>query len=100
MILTAAVLFPDLSGTRILEILVAGIAVSVLAALASAAARPAVATSAERRVKADWQMPPLAQLPPLKLTVLDRGWLLVLRAYLLVAVLMVIVRVIQLARHL
>ena len=99
-ILTAAVLFPDLTGTRITEILVAGVAVSVLAALASAAGRRAVTASPDAGGKAQWQMPPLGQLPPLKLTALDRGWLLVLRAYLLVAVLMVVVRVIQLAKPL
>ncbi|HTP37936.1 MAG TPA: NRAMP family divalent metal transporter [Steroidobacteraceae bacterium] len=99
-ILTAAVLFPDLGGTRITEILLAGVSLSVVAALASAAGRRAATTSLQATQKAAWQMPPLTQLPPLRLTALDRGWLLALRAYLLVAVLMVIVRVIQLARHL
>ncbi len=99
-ILTAAVLFPDLSGTRITEILVGGVTVSVLAALASAASRRAAQTPLDSTGNAAWQMPPLTQLPALKLTALDRGWLLVLRAYLLVAVVMVIVRVVQLARHL
>lgn len=99
-ILTAAVLFPDQTGARITETLLAGVALSVLAALASAGGRTAAIAPTEATRKTAWHMPPLAQLPPMKLSAIDRGWLLVLRAYLLVAVLMVIVRVIQLARHL
>lgn len=45
-------------------------------------------------------MQPLAALPPIELTGLNRMWPLLLRAYLVIAVVMVIVRVYQMtARH-
>jgi hypothetical protein len=44
-----------------------------------------------------WRMPPLAQLPPSRLTVLERMWLVVLRAYLVVAAGLVLVRIVVLA---
>jgi hypothetical protein len=42
-------------------------------------------------------MPPLAQLPPRQLTTLNRVWLVVLRAYLIVAAGLVLVRIVTLA---
>jgi hypothetical protein len=42
-------------------------------------------------------MPPLADLPPRPLTALNRVWLLVLRAYLVVAAGLVLVRIVNLA---
>jgi hypothetical protein len=60
-ILTAPVLFPDLTGVHITEILVAGIVVSVLAALVSAVGRPRATTRVEPIEKARWQM--LARVP-------------------------------------
>jgi hypothetical protein len=42
-------------------------------------------------------MPPLAELPPRPLTMLDKVWLLVLRAYLVVAAGLVLLRIITLA---
>jgi hypothetical protein len=44
-----------------------------------------------------WQMPPLSQLPPARLTTLNRVWLIVLRGYLIVAAGLVLVRIVQLA---
>jgi hypothetical protein len=44
-------------------------------------------------------MPPLDQLPAAKMTPLTRMWLIVLRAYLVLAVALVVVRVVQLALH-
>jgi hypothetical protein len=41
-------------------------------------------------------MPPLDELPPARLTVLDRTWLVVLRGYLIVAAGLVLVRIILL----
>ena len=42
-------------------------------------------------------MPPLELLPPRQLTLLDRAWLTALRAYLLVAAALVLVRIAALA---
>ncbi len=45
----------------------------------------------------DWQMPPLAELPALRMTALTRLWMIVLRGYLVVAAGLVLVRIVQLA---
>jgi hypothetical protein len=42
-------------------------------------------------------MPPLTDLPPRRLTTLSRVWLVVLRAYLIVAAGLVLVRIVTLA---
>ena len=42
-------------------------------------------------------MPPLDQLPPARLTALERAWLIVLRVYLIVAGGLVVVRIVTLA---
>jgi hypothetical protein len=44
-----------------------------------------------------WRMPPLAELPPRQLTTANRVWLLVLRAYLIVAAGLVLSRIVTLA---
>jgi hypothetical protein len=49
--------------------------------------------------KRSWRMPPLAELPPAKLSALNRVWLLILRAYLVCAVMLVIYKVALLALH-
>jgi hypothetical protein len=99
-ILTTSVLFPAVSGIHILAILVGG---SVLALLLSLGARIIDTRRSRpdqeqvRFTQADrltWRMPPLAQLPPARLTVLDRTWLIVLRGYLVVAAGLVLVRIV------
>jgi NRAMP (natural resistance-associated macrophage protein)-like metal ion transporter len=101
-ILTASVLFPAISGVHIVAILVSG---SVLALLLSLGARIIDArsglkiqeqiafTSADRTT---WRMAPLDELPPARLTVLDRTWLIVLRGYLVIAAGLVLVRIVLL----
>jgi hypothetical protein len=101
-ILTASVLFPAISGVHILAILVGG---SVLALLMSLGAHiidkrrgPKIQqintfTAADRTT---WRMAPLGELPPARLTVLDRTWLIVLRGYLIVAAGLVLVRIVLL----
>jgi Mn2+/Fe2+ NRAMP family transporter len=101
-ILTASVLFPSISGVHIAAILIGG---SVLALALSLGARIIDTRRGRRDPKqirftaADrltWRMPPLDQLPPARLTVLDRTWLVVLRGYLIVAAGLVLVRIILL----
>jgi hypothetical protein len=99
-ILTASVLFPAISGIHILAILVGG---GVLALVLSLGARMIDTrrghqgqeqirfTDADRLT---WRMPPLDQLPPARLTVLDRTWLIVLRGYLAIAAGLVLARIV------
>jgi Mn2+/Fe2+ NRAMP family transporter len=109
LILTAAVLFPGLSGERIATMLAVGVGLAAagvfLYALrryaGAAAARMAAAPTGARRgselvrARNAWRAPPLDALGRIELTPLRRVGMLVLRGYLLVAVGMVVVRVIQ-----
>jgi len=52
---------------------------------------------ADRLLRDTWRMPPLTQLPPRQLTTLNRVWLVVLRADLIVAAGLVLVRIVTLA---
>ncbi|WP_018332887.1 Nramp family divalent metal transporter [Actinomycetospora chiangmaiensis] len=101
-VLTAAVVFPDITAGAILMILGAGGGLAVLVGLValvlavrrrSGAARPEVVT-ADRTT---WRMPPLALLTRPELSRGRRLGLTVLRGYLVVAVGMVVVRIVQLA---
>ncbi|MBV9010523.1 MAG: divalent metal cation transporter [Pseudonocardiales bacterium] len=104
MVLTAAVLFPGITSTAMLAILVIGTALAVIAGIALLVGRrvhPAPAGSGlpplERGLRATWRMPPLALLTRPPLSVGRRVGLTVLRSYLVIAAGMVIVRVVQLA---
>jgi hypothetical protein len=44
-----------------------------------------------------WRMPPLADLPPSRLTAASRLWMFVLRGYVLLAGGLVLARIVQLA---
>src|SRR5690349_6462489 len=96
-ILTAAVLYPGISSGTMIAILVGG----SLAALAAAAilwavrggrAQPAE-PAADPGQRATWRMPPLSELPPARLSLLNRAGMIVLRAYLIVAGGLVLVRI-------
>jgi Mn2+/Fe2+ NRAMP family transporter len=99
LILTASVLFPDLSDQAILAILAGGSALAIIGWLATGARqrtlKPVLATDAALR--ASWQMPPLAELPPRRLSLRERVWLIVLRGYLFVAAGLVLLRIVMLA---
>lgn len=102
LVLTAAVLFPDISSRAIIEILIGGAAASVVAAVAIAMfqyLQPTRATHAKvlGARRANWRMPPLALLAAPKLSAGSRIGLTVLRTYLLLAMILVIYRVYQLA---
>ncbi|MGY3564802.1 NRAMP family divalent metal transporter [Sinomonas sp. RB5] len=104
-VLTAAVLFPDIDGTTILEILGCGALLALLAAAGVAVVRLRAAASGktppaapvDRSQRATWRMPPLALLERPQLSAARRAGLSVLRLYLLVAMILVVVRVVQLA---
>jgi NRAMP (natural resistance-associated macrophage protein)-like metal ion transporter len=106
-ILTASVLYPDMTDTQILWILgggaaLGGLGLAVALVLRGRRREPATAAATPDRgptgvLKATWRMPPLATLEPARLTLSQQIWMLVLRGYLVVAVGMVVVRVVQLA---
>lgn len=126
-VLTAAVLFPDIDAATILAILGAGAGLTVLTGVGLAVAHlvrraapsgagtaathdgeaaPAVVRStaeseggraATRAQRLTWRMPPLALLERPQLSATRRIGLSVLRLYLLVAMILVVVRVVQLA---
>jgi hypothetical protein len=101
-ILTASVLFPAISGFEILAVLIAGVLLALLLTVSlrviearRGVSRPrSAAFSAADR--ATWRMPALDQLPPARLTLHDRVWLIVLRGYLCVAAGLVLVRIVLL----
>jgi Mn2+/Fe2+ NRAMP family transporter len=101
-VLTASVLFPAISGRQILTIMEACGAVSVLAggwALARALRSPAPLTAAvvESEGRDNWRMPPLATLTTPVLSTARKLGLSALRAYLAVAMILVIVKIVQVA---
>ncbi|KJC47785.1 manganese transporter [Bradyrhizobium sp. LTSP885] len=104
-ILTAAVLFPDLSEQWIIGILAggSGLALAVTAAVkltGMSSRRNAAFRFTRTRPQLDrdtWRMPPLSQLPPARLSPLSRIWMIVLRGYLIVAAGLVLLRIVQLA---
>ena len=53
--------------------------------------------SADDLRRANWRMPPLRELSPMRMTPLTRIWMVVLRGYLVVAAGLVLVRIIELA---
>lgn len=90
-ILTASVLFPDISDFQIASVLVTGSIVAVVTAIGVKLYERAkgIAHKAEAEIdpglRDHWRMPPLDQLPPAQLTLMNRIWMGVLRAYLLIA---------------
>jgi hypothetical protein len=108
-VLTAAVVFPHITGGAILTILAVGSALAIAAGLFLAirhrlqrhgdkqADQQTQAVPVDRELRASWRMPPLALLTRPTLSTGRRLGLTVLRGYLVIAAGMVIVRVVQLA---
>ncbi len=102
---TAATLFPDLGGPTLGLLLAAGtiIGLAIIATLIPPRPRPrpAVIRPLTRQTaglnRKDWRMPPLRELRPPHLSPARKLALLGLRAYLLMAALLVVVKVLQLA---
>jgi hypothetical protein len=99
LILTASVLFPDVGEGTILGVLAAGGGIAAAAWVASGPSRAGerVSPAAAKARLETWRMPPLAELPPRRLSLRERLWLIVLRGYLLVAGGLVFLRIAQLA---
>jgi len=107
MILTAATAFPDMSGETILIVLGGGVAVgiagfAVVTLLRQSRREPtAVGDTLPpdrlRVLRATWRMPAPEALPAPQLSMSKRLWIAVLRAYLVAAVALVAVKVVQVA---
>jgi hypothetical protein len=106
-ILTGSVIYPDLSDTVILSILIGGSVLGLVAALGVALAQrlrgkpePENTEPTYQTVnvpKKNWRMPPLERLSPVRLSLASRIWMIVLRGYLIVAGGLVLFRIFQLA---
>lgn len=105
-VLTAAVVFPDISDATILAILVGGTGLTAVAGIGLALAQRLRPTTTARRQptsaddhadRSGWRMPPLALLTRPGLSRGRRIGLSVLRGYLVLAAGMVVVRIVQLA---
>ncbi|MFP3566805.1 Nramp family divalent metal transporter [Paraburkholderia sp. SIMBA_030] len=101
-ILTASVMYPDITGETILEILVGGTLLAVVGYAAMVGIRKVGGETTDSHVETypksardTWRMPPLEELPPPNLTLSERVWMGVLRGYLVLAVALVIVKVVQ-----
>ena len=100
LVLTAGVLFPSIDAHAITGILIGGAGLSVAGAVALVIYRrvrpsPRSAPAVDRALRVSWRMPPLALLNPPKLSAEMRIGLTVLRTYLLIAMILVIIRVVQ-----
>ncbi len=106
-ILTTATVFPNMSGETILAILgggsalgAVGFGIFTLVRRSSGEeddAGTSVTPAAARTMRANWRMPPLAALAAPNLSLSKRVWMGVLRAYLIAAVVLVAVKVFQVA---
>uniref|UniRef100_E6QRY3 Putative manganese transport protein n=1 Tax=mine drainage metagenome TaxID=410659 RepID=E6QRY3_9ZZZZ len=101
-ILTASVLFPEITTLQIESIIVGGSLFGLIATVAVFVARRlqrggSVVPPVDRSNRDTWRMPPLEQLEPKKMTALNRVWMGVLRGYLLIAAGLVMVRIVWLA---
>ena len=102
LVLTAGVLYPDLSAQVILYILGGGTVITIVTGVAVLGVhyfqkRAIPAVSIDRSGRASWRMPPLALLAAPNLPLGSRVGLTVLRSYLLIAMIMVFFRIYQLA---
>jgi Mn2+/Fe2+ NRAMP family transporter len=102
-ILTASVLFPDMGESQILWILGIGVVLTIVSAVGmkgyerlrgvgKVADKPL-----DKALRDTWRMPPIGELPPAQISLLNRMWMIVLRGYLVLAAGMLIFKMVQLA---
>lgn len=90
-ILTASVLFPDITEAQILWILVGGVAATILSVAGSnlyearKGQSKIIQVTIDRSLRDTWRMPPVAQLPAAQISLLSKVWMIVLRGYLVAA---------------
>lgn len=105
-VLTVTALFPDISDAHLIGVLVGCTVTGVIMACAArwferrtdlhpeGDAALSALTSTERE---NWRMPPLETLPPARLSLSSRLWMLVLRGYLVIAAGLLIVKLVMMA---
>ena len=104
-ILTAAVLFPDISDEHILGVLIGGTLVGAVLAFGvkvyeqrkGIAIAPVEVLKLTQDERDNWRMPAIDTLPAARLSLSSRMWMLVLRGYLVVAAGLLIVKLVILA---
>ena len=98
-VLTASVLFPGITARQIIQIMcVCAAAAAIGGAWALARGRRSVGGVAVDRTGRDsWRMPPLAMLAKPAMSTSRKAGLTVLRSYLAIAMILVIVRIVQMA---
>ena len=96
-ILTASVIFPSLSATQIIMIMLGGVVFSIVTACAMTVGQSSRDKLTSKEDRNTWLMPPVESLQAAVITPLNRFWLLILRGYLILAVALVVFRVITLA---
>lgn len=104
-ILTAAVLFPQISDAHILGVLIGGTVLGILLSFGVKMyekGRSVRIVSVKTRELSEterdnWRMPPLTTLAPARLSLSSRMWMLVLRGYLVLAAGLLIVKLVLLA---
>jgi NRAMP (natural resistance-associated macrophage protein)-like metal ion transporter len=106
-ILTASVLWPNMSGEVITDILVGGGTLGVVVVLAAHVLRlrkeadesfhEQPQSPIDNKTLYSWRMAPLEQLKPMVLSKSNKVWMALLRGYLVVAMAMVIYKVVQVA---
>ena len=104
-ILTAAVLFPDISDAHIIGVLMAGTVIGAVMAVAvkfverkqGVAVVESGGEVLPQAQRDNWRMPALDTLAPARLSLSSRMWMLVLRGYLVIAAGLLIVKLIVLA---
>ena len=99
LILAAATLFPSVDVTQMLVALSGVLAIGLLAtgALTVWRGRPAGARAIPLQDRLNWRMPPLAELHRPVWSTTTKVGMITLRGYLLIAVLLMVVKVVQLA---
>jgi Mn2+/Fe2+ NRAMP family transporter len=93
-ILTASVLYPELDARVLVAILAGG---AILTGVGGVIALLRKGERIDRSGRGSWRMPPLDQLSPAPMSKARRLWMGVLRAYLLIAGGLVLIRIVQLA---
>jgi Natural resistance-associated macrophage protein len=98
-VLTASVLFPNITARQIVEIIgVCGAASAVLGAwVLTRTRRPMGGVPIDRTGREHWRMPPLAMLSKPVMSTGRKVGLTILRSYLAIAMILVVVRLFQLA---
>lgn len=97
-VLTASVLYPDISGEAIMDVLVGGTVLAIVGYLATVLLRrnnKVVEPGIDRALRDTWRMPPLDSLAPQHMTLATRIWMSAMRGYLVIAVGLVVFKVVQ-----